>query len=135
MKVIAKVVSFNNETAQLSCPDSKGCGSCSAHGICGGAKDRSFNAYSPEITQLKKGDTVEVLLPTGKTIGAAFMVMIFPLILFFVFFIATKMLLKSPPDWLSVLAGTIGIAIGFIINFLKNLTQKKSSLPRIIKKI
>lgn len=131
----AKVIKINNNIATLACPDSENCGSCSAHGICGGAKDRKFNALKPDRMELSDGDTVEILLPTGKTIGAAFMVMIFPLALFIIFFFLTGKIIENSTEGVKVLGGLIGLAAGFIVNLLLNKNPGKSTLPRIIKKV
>ena len=84
---------------------------------------------------LEPGNKVEVLLPTGKTIGSAFMVMIFPLILFFAFFYGTKLIFNDAGEGLQVLGGLTGIAAGFGINFLINRNPNKKSMPEITRKL
>ncbi|MDC7124765.1 MAG: SoxR reducing system RseC family protein [Spirochaetales bacterium] len=135
MTETAAVIEVKDDVAILACPDSESCSSCAAHGICGGAKDRQFEAFNINQINLEKGDVVEVLLPTGKTIGAAFMVMLFPLILFLLFFGATGLILENPEEGVKVLSGVVGLAAGFGINLLLNRKQKKKNLPQIIKKL
>ncbi|MBI9107090.1 MAG: SoxR reducing system RseC family protein [Spirochaetales bacterium] len=131
----ATVITINNDIVSLACGDSAGCGECAAHGICGGAQDRKFDAWNASKIDLNTGDRVEVLLPTGKTIGSAFMVMIFPLLLFFLFFYAATLVIENPSEGVQVLFGLIGIAVGFGLNFLLNRNPKKKSMPEIIRKL
>ena len=131
----ATVKKIENDIATLVCGDTAGCGSCAAHGICGGASERSFEAWNKSGLELNEGDKVEVLLPTGRTIGSAFMVMIFPLLLFFVFFYAAPVIIRDAAEGLRVLFGVIGIAAGFGINFLLNRKQNRRNMPLIIRKI
>jgi len=131
----ATVIKVDDDIITLACGDSEGCSSCAAHGFCGGVNDKTFEAWNAKKIELAPGSRVEVNLPTGKTIGSAFMVMIFPLLLFFVFFYAVKMLFGNPGEGLQVVGGLIGIASGFGINFLLNRNPKKKDLPEIIKKL
>ena len=131
----ATVINIKNDIITLACGDSEGCQSCAAHGICGGVNDKTFEAYNSESLELEAGDRVEVLLPTGKTIRAAFMVMIFPLLLFFVFFFGAGRLIDSPSEGIQVLFGIAGIAAGFGINFLTNRKTSKKSMPLVMRKL
>jgi positive regulator of sigma E activity len=131
----ATVIKIENDIITLACGDSEGCQACAAHGFCGGVSDRTFEAVNLHKFELEPGSIVEVLLPTGKTIGSAFMVMIFPLILFFAFFYGTKILFSESGEGIQVLGGLIGIAAGFGINFLLNRNPAKRSMPEITKKL
>jgi len=131
----ATIIKINDDIITLACGDSAGCGSCAAHGICGGAEERNFEAWNADSLELEEGNRVEVLLPTGKTIGSAFMVMIFPLLLFFLFFYAAGLLIDNPGEGIRVLFGLAGIAAGFGFNFLINRKQNKKRMPVITKKL
>ena len=131
----ATVIKTDDDVVTLACGDSEGCKSCAAHGFCGGVNDKTFEAWNKGGFELEAGSQVEVNLPTGKTIGSAFMVMIFPLILFFVFFYAVKLLFPGTGEGLQVLGGLAGIAAGFGINFFINRKPKKKALPEITKKL
>ncbi|MDC7226062.1 MAG: SoxR reducing system RseC family protein [Spirochaetales bacterium] len=131
----ATVVNVKNKIITLACGDSEGCSSCAAHGFCGGVSDKTFEAWNANSFELERGDSVEVLLPTGKTIGSAFMVMIFPLLLFFLGFYAVKLIDASSGEGLQVLGGLAGIAAGFGINFLLNRKPAKKNMPEIIRKL
>ena len=131
----ATVIKIENDIITLACGDSEGCKSCAAHGFCGGATDRTFEASNLHEYKLEPGNVVEVLLPTGKTIGSAFMVMIFPLILFFAFFYGTKLIFSGTGEGIQVLGGLIGIGAGFGINFLINRNPNKKNMPEITRKL
>lgn len=131
----ATVIKINDDTATLVCGDSAGCQSCAAHGFCGGAGEKSFEASNINNLNLEPGNSVEVLLPTGKTIGSAFMVMIFPLLLFVLFFYGAGIIIENAGEGIQVLGGLVGIAAGFGFNFLKNRTPKKKDMPEIIRKL
>ena len=127
----ATVISIDDKIVTLACNDSEGCKSCAAHGICGGTNDKSFQAWNSNGYELEPGSNVEVNLPTGKTIGAAFMVMILPSLLFFLFYFGTGYLLETPQEGFQVLGGLVGIAAGFGLNFLINRKPNKKSMPEI----
>lgn len=131
----ATVIKIENDVITLACGDSEGCQSCAAHGFCGGVNDKTFDASNLHEYILEPGNTVEVLLPTGKTIGSAFMVMIFPLILFFAFFYGTGFIISSAGEGIQVLGGLIGIAAGFGINFLINRNPNNKNMPEITRKL
>ena len=63
------------------------------------------------------------------------MVMIFPLLLFFVFYFAAGFVLTAPAEGIQVVFGLAGIAAGFGINFLLNRKTDRKKLPEIINKI
>ena len=131
----AKVIKIDNDIVSLVCSDSESCESCAAHGFCGGVNDKSFEAVNSQGLELEPGDSVEVLLPTAKTIRAAFMVMIFPLLLFFLFFFGAGQLLETPSEGIQVLAGVAGIAAGFGLNFITNKKSGRKGMPDIIRKL
>jgi positive regulator of sigma E activity len=131
----ATIINIKDDIITLACADSAGCGSCAAHGICGGTEDRNFDAWNAGKLELEVGNRVEVLLPTGKTIGSAFMVMIFPLLLFFLFFYAATLIIENPGEGIQVIFGLAGIAVGFSLNFLLNRNPKKKSMPEVVKKL
>lgn len=135
MTETATIIKINNDIATLVCSDSSACTSCEAHSICGGVGDRTFDAWNANNLDLKVGNKVEFLLPTGKTIGSAFMVLIFPLLMFFAFFYASELLLESPGEGIKVLFGLGGISAGYGFNVLINRKPKKKSMPEIIKKL
>ncbi len=130
----ATVIRINNDVVTLACGDSESCQSCAAHGFCGGVNDKTFEAVNINGYELEPGSKVEVFLPTGKTIGAAFMVMIFPLLLFFVFFFGIRLLLESAGEGIQVLSGLAGIAAGFGINFITSRKAGKKGMPEITRK-
>ena len=124
----ATVLRIDDDVITLACGDSEGCSSCAAHGFCS-AGEKTFEAWNRKGFNMAQGSVVEVYLPTGKTIGAAFMVMIFPLILFFILFKAAGVFLNDPGEGARVLFGLIGIAAGFGINFLLNRRNEKRNMP------
>ena len=131
----ATVIKTNDKIITLACGDSEGCQSCAAHGFCGGVNDKTFEAWNLHDLELEPGSSVEVNLPTGKTIGAAFMVMIFPLILFFLFFYGAGRLFGNPGEGIQVIGGLVGIAAGFGINFVINRKPNKKNMPEITRKL
>jgi positive regulator of sigma E activity len=131
----ATVIKIDNDIATLACGDNESCQSCAAHGFCGGTDNKTFEALNKNNFELESGNTVEVLLPTGKTIWSAFMVMIFPLLLFFLFFYGTGFIVADAGEGIQVLGGLAGIAVGFGINFLINRKPNKENMPKIVRKI
>lgn len=126
----ATVIDIKNDIITLACSDTEGCKSCAASGLCT-AGQKTFEAHNSRNLDLEPGSRVEVELPTGKTIGSAFMVMIFPLLLFFLFFFISGKILTNPAEGIQVLFGLAGIAAGFGITFITGKLSGKKAMPEI----
>ena len=101
-----------------------------------GVKERNFHADNPGNLVLKQGDFVEIYLPPGKTILSAFMVFIFPLILFPLFYFAADLVFPEAGEGIKALAGLGGIAAGFVSTALFSSFRKKrgrDTLPVIVR--
>ena len=82
-----KITDINGEEVILSCSSlSGGCKSCSGNSFCS-TNGKIFSALNEKNIDLNSGDTVEIFLPSGQTIFAGFMILIFPLLSFILFFI------------------------------------------------
>ncbi len=129
-----KIVSIKDETVTLSCSAlSGGCKSCRANSFCS-VNGHNFDALNTDKLDLKSGDTVEIYLPTGRTVFSGFMVLIFPLIMFIVLFLAGSGLFHQG-DGVSTLLGLGGLALGFAVTALYNKVYRTRNTPRVIKKI
>lgn len=129
-----KIVNIKDSTITLSCSSlSEGCKSCKANSFCS-VDGHNFDAVNTKNLDLKSGDLVEIYLPTGRTVFSGFMVLIFPLIMFIIFFLLGSSLLKIG-DGVSVLFGILGITVGFGITALYNRKNKEKNTPRVIKRL
>jgi len=80
-------------------------------------------------------DKVEIYYSTGKTLKAAFMILILPLLLFFLFYNLGGLIFKVDNDLVSGLCGLGGIAFGFLFNYILFRFKKNTQLPEISRKI
>jgi len=127
-----KILNIKDKTVTLSCADlSGGCKSCKASSFCSVA-NHTFNAVNRKNIDLKSGDLVEIHLPTGRTIFSGFMVLIFPLILFIIFYLAGSHLF-SLGEGISTFLGISGLAVGFGITAFYNKINKLQNTPNITK--
>ena len=115
-----KVV-INNE-----CPES--CNKCSSK-----SKSREFYVQNTNNYEIKIGDKVEIFVPPGKVILSGFLLFIMPLLLFIIFYYASKFTLSNNNDIIPSIFGILGIASGFLINIIIKKIRKNSDLPDIIK--
>ncbi len=129
-----KIISIKNDTVTLSCSAlSGGCKSCKANSFCS-VNGHNFDALNSENLDLKSGDIVEIYLPTGRTVFSGFMVLIFPLIMFIILFLAGSAVFKVS-DGISTLFGLAGMAGGFGITAVYNKIYKRKNTPQVVKRI
>ena len=84
-----------------------------------------------EIEVPREGDTVEIFLSPWKAIKAGFLVLIFPLLMFFPPYVIASTTLGIQNETVRILFGTGGIALGFVFNLILKKTKKRSDLPEI----
>jgi len=89
----------------------------------------SFAATNPRSFELKRGDRIEYSIAPGKAVKAGFLILIAPLLVFFLFYFLTGRLWPASGESARVLAGVGGIALGFALNFA--LKRKKTEYPEI----
>jgi positive regulator of sigma E activity len=132
MKETATVLKVNKSEIILEFHENESCKNCGSM-FCKD-NDRTYTASNSKGFQLSPGDTVEVYLPPGKTIQASFLVLIAPLILFFLFFILTEKIFGIEREIIKICFGLIGIVIGFFISYLFGKKNKYSNMPLITAK-
>ena len=103
------------------------CESCSSS-FCS-VKARTFQAAFASDVRVKVGDDVEIFMPPSKAIGAGFLVLIFPLLVFIGVYLAFGFLENEAAQ---VGAGLGGLAAGFGLVFLIGRRQTHE-LPRIVR--
>ncbi|HUV06548.1 MAG TPA: SoxR reducing system RseC family protein [Spirochaetia bacterium] len=123
-------ISTNRVTLRY-CEDS-GCGSCGACSKPIDKKETILEAVNRSGSALKEGDLVEVFLSPWKAVKAGFMVLILPLILFIVAYMAGEGLLAIKSEAIKILFGLFGVALGFLINLFYRIVKKEPDLPEII---
>lgn len=104
------------------------CASCKGQGPKGEMKVLNSRKLGVE-----EGDIVEIYYPPSKTIAAAFMILILPLIFFILFYYGANILFPGIEEVGSFLAGTGGIAAGFLLNLIFSKIRKNRELPYITK--
>jgi positive regulator of sigma E activity len=101
--------------------------------IFGTRKERLFAARNPQSLSIKTGDRVEYFIAPGKAVKAGFLVLIVPILAFFLFYYLTGMLWPDAGETAKVLAGVGGIVMGFVMNFaLKNKTREYPEITKVL---
>ncbi len=131
MKKEVKIIDTANGKIIAGC-DKTACEGCKSSLFCRG-KNSEFEVFNPENIEIKDGDEVIIDLPSGRTILASAMSLIFPLICFFAGMLVTYFII--PGNELAQLAGgIILLAVGFGISALYFRFAKKKFTPSIREK-
>jgi len=118
----------------IGCGDTAGCKTCGGRGFCS-VKERTYDAVNDRNLPLEVGDQVNIHLPSGQTVFAAFLVMIVPLLLFILFFVAAGRWFGVTSEALRALFGVAGLGAGFLLSFLYSRDRRKVRLPRVVDRI
>ena len=131
MTETGRVARITEGIVVVECNENPDCHSCT---LCDkGDNGRSMQAIDRSGVSLSQGDLVEVYLPPAKVIKASFVVLIFPLILFMLFYYATSRFFPAVHEAVPVLSGFVGMAVGFALNVL--FRSKTRDLPIITRKL
>lgn len=123
----AYVLKINGNEALLQGSDEPGCDSCSS-AFCN-IQTRQFTAIIDPEVKPTVGDRVDVFVPPSGAIRTGFFVLIFPLILFAVAYLAFGFV---QAEYVRVLSGVGGLVLGFGIVFLF-AKRDKPEMPRIVR--
>ena len=129
------VAAVDKEFITIVCSKQGDCKTCAAGKLFCKSKVREFKALNTDGLDLRTGDTVEIYLSPGKTIGYSFSVLIFPLLMFLAGFFLTGKLSDTVSEGAKVLGGFVGLAAGFVMAFFHNSLTRKHQYPVITKKI
>jgi positive regulator of sigma E activity len=94
-------------------------------------RERLFAVQNPQSLTVKTGDRVEYYVAPGKAIKAGFLVLMVPILAFFLFYYLARLLWPAAGETAKVLAGVGGIVMGFVVNFA--LRKKTREYPEITK--
>jgi positive regulator of sigma E activity len=95
-------------------------------------KERLFAARNSQSLTIRIGDRVEYFIAPGKAIKAGFLVLIVPILVFFLFYYLTGVLWPEAGETAKVLVGIGGIIMGFLMNFaLKNRIREYPEITRV----
>jgi sigma-E factor negative regulatory protein RseC len=126
----ASVVSINNNGSITVACNTTACESCGAGALCQ-VKGKQFIAGNETKLDVAIGDTVELYLPPGRTVFAAFMALLVPLILFPVGYYLAAFINNDYSEVTRVLFGAGGIAVGFLISRVFSHLKAKDYTPQI----
>jgi positive regulator of sigma E activity len=131
MTVQATVEKVKGQEVTVKYCQNADCGTCAAcsHGF--KQKDVVVKASNAQRLPLAEGDTVEIFLSPWKAIKAGFLVLIFPLIMFFPPYVLASTTLGIQDETVRILFGLAGIILGFLVNLILKKTSGGSDLPEI----
>ena len=96
-------------------------------------KERLFAVKNTRSFVLKNGDRVEYFIAPGKAVKAGFLVLIVPILFFFLFYYLTGLVWRDAGETARVLAGVGGIVLGFAMDFaLKNRIREYPEITRVV---
>ncbi len=130
----AKVLEVHDSKVELGFCDNEACKSC-AGSICK-VEEKHYSAVNERGLDLHAGDLVDVFIDPGGTLFASFMLLIVPLLLFFLFYLLGEALLSVSSETGRVALGVLGLALGFGGNlYLGKKRKGRETLPKIIRKV
>jgi positive regulator of sigma E activity len=101
--------------------------------IFGTSRERLFAVRNPQSLTVKTGDRVEYFIAPAKAIKAGFLILIVPILAFFLFYYLTGILWADATETAKVLFGVGGIAAGFAVNFaLKDKTREYPEITKVL---
>jgi positive regulator of sigma E activity len=131
------LLALESEAACASCDVDKGkeaavgCQSCS---LFGSGKPRTLDAVNRKGLSLSVGDRVVVYLDPKKTVLAAFLLFIFPLLAFLTCYILVTLIVSQPAESVKILAGAAGFVAAYLFLFLRRTIRKMKDWPEVIDK-
>jgi positive regulator of sigma E activity len=128
MKEIATVLHINNDIITVQCGEQENCKSCSSM-FCKASKGRVFEALNIKEIPLHENDNVEVYMDPGKTVKAGFVILILPLLLFFLLYLIGGLLFST--EGIKILFGTAGLLLGFGAAYLWGKRVRNKEMPII----
>ena len=126
---IVSKISEDRLVSVVLCPD-EACESCAACAAFGRNKPQAVKTFNSSNLALKPGDFVEIYMAPGRTVKAAFMVLILPLVFFFGVYTAVGRL-GVDAEGLKILAGAIGFGAVFLLNYVTRGNRK--DLPEVVR--
>jgi positive regulator of sigma E activity len=101
--------------------------------IFGTRKERMVAVRNTQSLAIETGDRVEYFIAPGKAIKAGFLVLIVPILAFFLFYYLTGRLWPQSGETARVLTGVGGIVLGFVMNFvLRNRSREYPEITRVL---
>jgi positive regulator of sigma E activity len=146
MREIGKIVNIEREKVSLAITGDEACASCgggmTSDGAAGcpgcsvfGSKNvKTIDAVNRKHLSLDVGDMVVVYLQPRKTVWAAFLLFIFPLLVFFAGYTVLGWLVPPPAESVKILCGVAGIAISYLVLFLVRKVRKTKDWPEVVGK-
>jgi positive regulator of sigma E activity len=129
MTEIGRVTKIDGKRVTVLCKPSTACHSCGG-GSCG-AKDRELTVENTRELPLSEGDYTEVYISSSQAVRSGFQVLVFPLVLFFAFYMAAQKGLGITREGPLVLSGLVGMVAGFFGVYV--LSRKNQKLPEIVR--
>ena len=131
MKQNATVLDKKGNEIIVGC-DKNLCEGCHASMFCTN-KNNSFEVLNPKGLDVKKGEKVEIDMPSKRTLNAVFLSLGLPLILFIPGYFVGKLFTQN--ELILLLWGVGFMALGFLFSTLFFRKKKKEYSPTISKVI
>jgi len=131
MKQNVTVIEEKEDNVIVGC-DKTACEGCHCSLFCTN-KNSSFEALNPNGLKLKEGETVEIDLPSKKTINAVLLSLGLPLVLFVPGYFIGRIFTSN--DLILLLWGVGFMALGFLFSSIFFKKRKKEYSPLITRVI
>lgn len=117
----------SDPSEKISSCSSGSCESCGKN-----SKKRLVEVLNPREFFLEKGKLIEFEVSSTEVLKALFRVLIFPLILFSLFFIMARFPFNAEQN-IAVISGLSGFTVALLINFLLRKKSRERETPHIIR--
>ncbi len=134
MTETATVMRIEGKRVTVGCSPSASCGMCARRrgdAFCN-LSSGSYLAINRGDLALSLGDTVEVYVPSGRTVASGVLVLIVPLVLFVLFFVGAGALVRHLAEGLRALAGLGGLGLGLAGGLLLARSGLDGQEPEIV---
>ncbi len=123
------ITKIENRLITVKAREHQGCRNCSSS-FCS-IQTREIQALNRDGLDLRPGDVVDLFLPSGKVVIAGFMVLIFPLLLFFAAY-GLGGLLGIASDTARAFLGAAGLLAGISISYLLFRRNRERDYPIVL---
>jgi positive regulator of sigma E activity len=146
MREIGRIVRIEREKLSLVITTDESCATCGggsgengatgckACSLFGTKSAKTIDAINRKDLPLREGDMVVVYLDPKKTIFAAFLLFIFPLLVFLGGYAVPTLAAPPPAESVRIICGVAGFVVAYLLLFLRRLVRKAKDWPEVVEK-
>lgn len=127
-----QIISVDKDRITAGC-DRAACEGCKSSAFCR-KQNTEFEVLNTQNLELKTGDSVEILMPAGRTVFATAMSLLFPLLCFLAALIITSQFFTEN-ELVQLAAAALALLLGFSVSAIYFRLTKRSYMPDVQRKV